>query len=273
MDDELRAMSDESYKKRLEYESARDAMSAFLRGQKPTPKVPHTKRQFNSPSDNWVRYNTALSTFRRLRSGVFNELTQEKEGAVRDASSVDIYYTLSPELAYITILYFNNPAMMPAVKVISRSMEAVVLDLKGNVVFGKSTQEIETAPGEVYVPEITSRVRDSSIQSTPLHKRINLSVSDQLFNMTPLARYFREGLVVTTKLQTAERVKQEKEKLLPTIKPAIQDAPVQAQKHREALKTMVMEFDIFDEPDDEKTPSETKSNPRPFSVTANRRAK
>ena len=71
-------------------------------------------RQLLSPVNNWVKYNAREGMFKRLRSGAYDEASNTYVGGVQ-TQQYEVFYTLNPSLAYLTIQFFNTPGLLPHV--------------------------------------------------------------------------------------------------------------------------------------------------------------
>ena len=166
------------------------------------PKAGIAKRIFQSPDENWVKYKRATNMFRRLRQGVFNTITNQYEGGIKDLQMFDVFYTNNAALAYLTIMYFNTPGALPHVDTEIVSVRNVLRAIKtepvrvveGNRQHLLEVDRMEMIESESLItkPKITKKlVHETAEQArggilTPLAPRQPLSVSTVFFDSTAL---------------------------------------------------------------------------------------
>lgn len=104
-----------------------EMMRLALQGRKAPDAQTQKKPRFLSPEDNWVKYSKESALFNRLRKGVRDPITGEFEGGDRDAVLFDVFYTYSPQLAYLTITFFNTPELMGHLDAIPKRFQNAVV--------------------------------------------------------------------------------------------------------------------------------------------------
>jgi hypothetical protein len=170
----------------------------FLRNLRPQ-RAPSEKRVFLSPDENWVKYKRASNLFRRIRKGVYNKLTGEWEGSLKNFPQFDVFYTNSAPLAFLTIIYFNSPGLLPAIQTDLVTLNNVLKALPSrrvNVVQGNKEYEVDVdememveGPARVSQPRITREILDQADRTpgvNPLPQRVPLSVTPEFFEETTL---------------------------------------------------------------------------------------
>lgn len=111
--------------------AVRNAMLRAIFAAAPKQTASSTKPTVLSPEDNWVKYTKASNLFRRLRQGQRDPVTREMSGGDRDAPLFDVFYTYSPELAYLTIMFFNTPSLMGTVQTHPEPVEKALVKVAG----------------------------------------------------------------------------------------------------------------------------------------------
>lgn len=179
-----------------------NAFSALMKT-KFTPRVADQKKVFLSPDENWVKYKRASNVFRRLKQGVFNTVTNQFEGGIRDLQTYDVFYTNNAALAYLTIMYFNTPGALPHVDTEIVQVRNVLKAIKSdgfNVLLGNNKRitvekdDLTVIEGESAIskPKITKRLLDETAEKTrggmlrPIDPRQPLSVTTEFFDSTEL---------------------------------------------------------------------------------------
>ena len=175
------------------------------------------ERNFLSPDENWVVYEAKKALFDRLRKGDYNADLDRSEGGISTAPQMDIFYTNSARLAYLTIKFFNDPAAMPPVALHTERSEAIFEALAGS-------DQVIFVPGERRMPTLTDAIHRAARRCEPLPRSKVMSVSPHFFEETPLNELFlgRLGDVIARRLSAKSSVPQLETPTPPVARPSVE---------------------------------------------------
>ena len=144
----------------------------------------------NSPDNNWVPYRSRINASRRQARGDYDSLTGQFEKNTLFENSYDVYFTKNAGLAYLTILYFNNPFALRKLKTDLLEAGRVKAALQGTPF---TTLAVEALNSPEYSERTKARFEAESQFSEPVPPTNSPSVSKKVAERTLLGKLFTFG--------------------------------------------------------------------------------
>lgn len=143
-----------------------------------------------SPDKNWVPYRSRTADRRKLAKGRYDPLENR---FVRDTTYTkphDVFFTTNPALAYLTILFFNNPRAMQNFQTEFLEVERYVRALPPHHLRRFQQQDVEAAESD----RVAARLQLENTQSEPVRPWRKFSMTEDELAKTQLGMMFILGL-------------------------------------------------------------------------------